>query len=102
MARNGLYGDSNHRIDTRISRTFRVRESVSIELIGEVANLTNRANYNGYNNTAFQAVATTVATPLAQPVLLNTDPSFLRVNNNGAPPDGTGARRFQLALRLRY
>ena len=99
---NGLYGEWNYRFDLRLSRRFRLNERLTAEVIGEAFNLWNTTNINGYSNIIYQAAATTVTTPLTSPVLLTPDVSFLTPNNNSGPPDGTNARRFQLALRLQF
>lgn len=102
IIRNSNYGEWNYRFDLRLSRSFRLTERFQMEFIGEGFNLFNTSNFNGFNNTSFQAAATTVTTPLSQPIALTADPSFFRENNNGSQPDGTNARRFQLAIRFRY
>lgn len=102
VARNGNYGEWNYRFDLRLARDFKVTERLRVEGIAEGFNLFNTSNFNGYTTTAYQAVATTVTTPLATPVRLNTDANYFRENNNSSQPDGTNARRFQLALRLRF
>jgi hypothetical protein len=43
-----------------------------------------------------------VTTPLAQPVVLTERTDFGVANNNGSQPDGTNARRFQIAVRIKY
>jgi hypothetical protein len=100
--RNGRYGEWNYRFDLRLARDFTLTERLRIEVIGEAFNLFNTTNFNGYTTTAYQAVATTVTTPLATPVRLNTDTNYFRANSNSSQPDGTNARRFQLAMRLRF
>jgi len=73
-----------------------------MEMLGEGFNVLNRANYNGYNSTAFNTVATTVTTPLTAPVLLNANSNLRTPNNDGSQPDGTNARRIQVSLRLKF
>lgn len=99
---NSRYGEWNYRFDLRLAREFRIRERFSVEVLGEAFNLWNTSNFNGFNNTIYQATATTVTTPLASPIVLRPDTSFLVENNNSSQPDGTNARRFQLAVRLRF
>jgi hypothetical protein len=99
---NSLYGEWNYRFDLRISRRFRLTERLRAEVLGEAFNLWNTSNFNGYNTTMYQAAATTVTTPLATPIRLTPDTRFFTENNNSSQPDGTNARRFQLALRLRF
>jgi hypothetical protein len=83
---NSRYGEWNYRA----------------EVLGEAFNLWNTSNFNGFNTTIYQAAATTVTTPLASPIRLTPDTRFFTENNNSSQPDGTNARRFQLALRLRF
>jgi hypothetical protein len=70
--------------------------------MAEGFNVFNRSNYNGFNTTMYTASATTTATPLSQPILLTPAAGYLAPNNDASPPDGTNARRLQLALRLRF
>jgi len=102
IGRNSNYGDANYRLDLRVARDIRVKENLTLELIGEGFNIFNRSNFNGFNNTLYDALATTVTTPLATPILLVERTNFGVENNNGSQPDGTNARRFQLALRFRF
>jgi hypothetical protein len=99
---NSRYGEWNYRFDLRLARDFRIRERMVLEFLAEGFNLWNTSNFNGFNNTIFNAVATTVTTPLATPVALNAVNNFFQENNNSSQPDGTNARRFQLALRFRF
>jgi hypothetical protein len=43
-----------------------------------------------------------VTTPLSTPIILIERQDFGLENNNGSQPDGTNARRFQLAARFRF
>jgi hypothetical protein len=99
--RNSTYGDANYRLDMRVSRDFRVGKVV-IEALGEGFNVLNRDNYNGFRSTRYDAQATTVTTPVDTPILLTERTDFGVANNNGSQPDGTNARRFQIAIRIRY
>jgi hypothetical protein len=40
--------------------------------------------------------------PLGTPIPLTKRANFGAPNNDGSPPDGTSARRFQLALRFSF
>lgn len=99
---NSRYGEWNYRFDLRLARDFRIREKFTAEVVAEGFNLWNTSNFNGFNSTIFNAAPTTVTTPLATPVLLQPVSNFFQENNNSSQPDGTNARRFQLALRLRF
>jgi hypothetical protein len=102
VERNSNYGDANYRLDLRVARDIRLTENFTLELIGESFNLFNRSNFNGFNSTRYDAQATTVTTPLATPIALVERANFGVENNNGSQPDGTNARRFQLAARFRF
>jgi len=103
VPRNSIYGDNNYRLDLRLSRTFRIAEKVNIELLAEGFNVFNRANFNGFNSQLYSVV-----TPSPNPPAVNTPIQFIRnanfglPNNDGSQPDGTNARRFQLAARFRF
>jgi hypothetical protein len=99
--RNSTYGDANYRLDMRLSRTVKLGRA-AVELLGEGFNVFNRKNFNGFRSTRYDAAATTVTTPLAQPVVLTERTDFGVANNDGSQPDGTNARRFQIAIRVKY
>jgi Carboxypeptidase regulatory-like domain len=99
--RNSTYGDANYRVDLRIARDFKVR-SGQLELLVEGFNIFNRRNFNGFRSTRYDATATTVTTPLSQPIALTERTDFGTPNNDGSQPDGTNARRFQIAARVRF
>lgn len=100
--RNGEKGDPNYRFDLRLARDIQVTERLRLELLAEAFNLFNRSNFNGFFTTAYEAVATTATTPLSIPVQLNANTRFFQPTNDASQPDGTNARRFQLALRFRF
>jgi hypothetical protein len=102
VGRNSIYGDNNYRVDLRISRQFRIGERLSMEILAEGFNILNHANYNGYNSTAFNTVATTASTPLGAPIVLIPNSNFRTANNDGSQPDGTNARRTQVSLRFKF
>jgi hypothetical protein len=56
----------------------------------------------GFNDTIYTATATTDSTPLAAPVKLAPTAGYLAPISDASPPDGTNARRLQLALRFRF
>ena len=101
IPRNSIYGDANYKVDLRLARTFRVKEKVSIELIAESFNLFNRANFNGFNSTVYN-VTNNGTQDAAVPIQLTTNTTFGLPNNDGSQPDGTNARRFQLAARFHF
>jgi hypothetical protein len=102
VPRNGVAGEWNYRLDLRISRDVRLTERLVAQVVVEGFNLSNTSNFNGFNTTIYDATATTATTPLATPVVLRANTSYLVPNNDGSQPDGTNARRFQVALRFRF
>jgi carboxypeptidase family protein len=51
IPRNALTGMSLHKVDLRLTKDFRIVGTFRAQLIGEVFNLFNRANYGSYNTT---------------------------------------------------
>lgn len=102
IERNSTYGDANYRVDLRLARDFRLGPRLVVELIAEGFNVLNRANYNGFQNTRFTASSTSTSTSLSAPIRLTERSDWGRPNNDGSQPDGTNARRFQLAARFRF
>ena len=89
-------------MDLRLARDIKVTERFVVELLGEGFNDFNRSNFNGFCSTFYDAQATTVTTPLSSAIILTPRTDFGLANNDGSAPDGTNARRFQLAMRLRF
>jgi hypothetical protein len=102
IPRNSITAPSNIKLDLRLARDVHVTENLRVELLAEAFNVFNRSNYNGFNTTLYNAAATTTSTPIAQPILLTKATGYLQPNNDANPPDGTNARRLQLALRFRF
>src|SRR5262245_41217689 len=114
VPRNSNYGDVNYRIDLRVARDVKLGDKFVVELLGEAFNLFNRSNFNGFNSTLYNAAfpllpgsttdrfSATNPPPLATPIPLTRSANFGAPNNDGSQPDGTNARRFQLALRFRF
>ena len=102
ILRNSAHGDNNFRLDLRLSRNFNISEGMQIEFLVEGFNLFNRSNYNGNRTTRYEASRTTTSTPLSEPIQLTDRGDWGRVNDNRTPPDGSGARRFNLSVRFRF
>jgi hypothetical protein len=102
IPRNSITGPANLKLDLRVARDLPITESLRVELLLEAFNVFNRSNYNGFNTTMLTAAATTTATPLSQPIVLSPAAGYLQHNNDASPPDGTNARRLQLAIRFRF
>jgi hypothetical protein len=103
IERNSNTGDAGYRLDLRVARDFRVTGRFVIEVLGEGFNLFNANIWTQYNNTAYTATATTAATTSpATPVVLVPTTNFGTPSADSGFPDGTNARRFQVAVRFRY
>lgn len=102
VERNSDHGEANYRLDLRLARDFRLGERAVLEVLGEAFNLFNTSNFNGFGNTIYDAASTPATTPLATPVELRSNVNYRRNTNNSSQPDGTNARRFQIALRFRF
>jgi hypothetical protein len=103
IERNSIYGDVNYKVDLRLSRKFNITEKVQVELIGEGFNIFNRSNFNGFNTTLYNTVTPSPNPPTSDtPIQFIQNSSFGVANNDGSQPDGTNARRFQLAARFRF
>jgi hypothetical protein len=87
IPRNALKGLALHKVDLRLTKEIPLIRSARLQLIGEVFNLFNRANYGSYNTTLS-------ATNAAQTALF------------GRPAQNTGnayvARQGQLGFRLAF
>ncbi len=110
IQRNSNYGQPNYRLDLRLARDIKLSERFTLELIGEGFNIFNRSNFNGFATTIYSAALPTGSSAtnppsLAAPIILNAPTNatpFGTPNNDGSQPDGTNARRFQLAARFRF
>jgi hypothetical protein len=102
IPRDSISGPANYKLDLRVSRRFRITERAYAEALAEGFNIFNHSNYNGFNTTAYTAAATTNSTPLATPIQLTAVSNFLGPTSDSTPPDGSNARRLQLAIRFRF
>ena len=100
--RNSFYATWRDTIDLRASRQFQVTERLSFELMGEAFNLINHPNYYGVNYTMLTAPSPAATTPAGTPIVLTARTDFGTPNSTSIFPDGTSARRFQLAARFRF
>ena len=93
----------SYRIDVRHARDLRVTNRLVIEVLGEAFNLFNANIWTQYNNQAFQATSTVATTTSpSTPVLLVPTANFGTPSADSGFPDGTNARRFQVAVRFRF
>jgi hypothetical protein len=100
--RNSIRAAANYKLDMRVARELGITERLRIQVMVEAFNVFNRSNFNGFNTTMYTATVTTNTTPLATPIQLAASSTFLTPNSDASPPDGTNARRLQLALRFRF
>ncbi len=115
IERNSNYGEPNYRLDLRLARDIRITERFVLELIGEGFNIFNTSNFNGFRTTLYDVQFPLIPNdpqgrrftasnppPLSLPLELLPRDDFGVENNNSSQPDGTNARRFQLAVRFRF
>ncbi len=102
IPRNSVSAPANYKLDLRVARDFRLTERMTAEVLAEGFNVFNHSNDNGFNTTIYTAAATSNTTPLATPIQLTPTAGYLAPNNDATPPDGTNARRLQLAIRFRF
>jgi hypothetical protein len=103
IERNSNAGDASYRVDLRLARDLHVSSRLVIELLGEGFNIFNANIWTQYNNTAYTATATNAATTSpTTPIVLVPTTNFGTPSADSGFPDGTNARRFQVAVRLRY
>jgi hypothetical protein len=102
IPRNSTYGPGNIRWDLRIGREFHVNERFAFELLGEGFNLINHSNFFGNNYNLYSVPSTNATTPVTTPIVLTQYTNWGQPNTTAIPPDGTGARRFQLSVRFHF
>jgi hypothetical protein len=108
LPNNPLRIDPITRFDTRLAKSFRIREKMSLSLLFEVFNLTNTVSTTGVSSGGFTAANTGTATapnfvvaPCASATATVCAPTTpgLRTATAGFP-DGTNARRAEAGLRF--
>jgi hypothetical protein len=102
VGRNSIAGPRNYSLSLRVARDISITERCKLELMAEGFNVFNHSNYNGFNTTIYTAAATANTAPVSTPIALTPTAGFLAPNSDGTPPDGTNARRLQLAIRFRF
>jgi len=103
IERNSNAGAASYRVDLRLARDLHVTSRLVIEVFGEGFNIFNAHIWTQYNNTAYTATATNAATTSpTTPVILAPTTNFGTPSADSGFPDGTNARRFQVAVRFRY
>lgn len=102
VPRNNNIGRSTFRLDLRLARDFKITERLTTQIVAEGFNVFNHANWTNYNTTAYIGTAPPASSLIGTPVVLSANSVFAQPNGDGSQPDGTNARRFQLALRFRF
>ena len=102
VARNNNIGRPNYRLDMRFGRDFKVGEKLTLQIVAEGFNVFNHANWTNYNTTAYIATAPPSTSSVSTPIQLVANGPFATPTGDGSQPDGTNARRFQIAFRFRY
>jgi hypothetical protein len=99
------FGDSFDSLDLRLSRSFQVRSSFSLEAIVECFNVFNVTNILGVSKSNYSGYANVLARDSSDP----SDPGYLRSSSFGRPLTTAGGvfgsggpRAFQLGLRARF
>jgi hypothetical protein len=91
--------------DVRLSKTFKIRERSSVELMAECFNLANRTNVLGISNTNYSGYNNVLVRDNNDP----SKPGYLRSSAFGQPVTTAGGifgsggpRAFQLAARFSF
>lgn len=92
LPRSSVSIDTVNKLDSRITKTFAIKESMSAALNFEVFNLFNTISNTSVNTTAFIASGTTIR----QAAGLGNGTA------SGGFPDGTNARRAQVSARFTF
>ena len=88
LERNAFTGPNVWNVDLRLSRRFFIKESISVEVLGEAFNLFNRTQITGINSTFYRISGTT----------LTFEPTFGSIGEAG----GTLYRERQIQLGARF
>lgn len=102
VPRNNNTGRPNYRLDLRVGRDFKATERLTVQILAEGFNVFNHSNWTNYNTTAYIATAPPSTSSVSAPIVFAANTPFAQPNGDGSQPDGTNARRFQLALRFRF
>lgn len=99
------FGDSFTSLDMRISKSFKLKEKVTIQTIAEVFNLLNVTNIRGTTQLNFSGFQNVLARDSQDP----NDPGFLKSSSFGSKVQtaggvfGTGGpRAFQFAIKVNF
>lgn len=97
------FNDDFHSFDLRLSKSFKIRESIRIEPLAEVFNLFNVTNILGVSNVNYSGFSNVLLRDSNNP----SDAGYLRSSSFGRPVTAAGGvfgsggpRAFQLALKF--
>jgi hypothetical protein len=102
--RNTFLGDTLQTVDIRLERSFPIRETMKLDVLGEIFNLMNTVNIR-YFNTTYGASDFCPADPAAPGCGGSTHAGSLEGSPNplyGTPSSVNNPRQVQLALRLTF
>jgi hypothetical protein len=102
IPRNSSTGEASWRVDVRLSRDLHFANDLVVELLAEGFNIFNPHIWTQYNNTIYSAATAPATNPVSTPVSLTPTTNFGTPSADNGFPDGTNARRFQLAARFRF
>jgi hypothetical protein len=110
LQNNPLHIDPTYRFDTRLQKSFPIRERMSVSLLFEVFNLTNTVANTGVVTSGFTAANKGTAAapqfviaPCASATAAVCAPTTPGLGNASAGfPDGTNARRAQVGARFTF
>lgn len=102
---NAKFGDSFNSFDMRLSKTFRLGDRMSLEVLGECFNVFNTTNVLGVSNTNYSGYNNVLVRDSNDP----TSAGYLTSSTFGMPKTTAGgvfgsggARAFQLAARFNF
>lgn len=102
--RNTFRGDTLQTVDIRLERSFPIRETMKLDVLGEIFNLMNTVNIR-YFNTTYGASDFCPADPAAPGCGGSTHAGSLEGSPNplyGTPSSVNNPRQVQLAVRLTF
>ena len=98
LERNAFRLPSLINIDARLSKRFRLTESMNLELLAEAFNVQNRTHVFSHNSTLYNRGTVPTGSPAGTPVPLNFNSSFGQVTGT----DSTLYRERQIQFAARF
>jgi hypothetical protein len=97
---NARFNDTFNSVDLRLSKDFRVREGMSLEVLGEVFNLFNKTNILGVSTTNYSGFFNALVPDSNNP--LHSSAFGKAVTTAGGIFGSGGPRAFQLGARFSF